>query len=91
MSTNAANAGQQDATHGSIARMISRTVAAVTLTAVTLGGAAFAASDAGQPAARCKVVSAQTQTQATSSGVLHRTVTTSKCRGEKVVTYSTWS
>ena len=96
-------APQAAAPCGTIARMMTRTLAAATLAAVTLGGVGFAASEAKAPAAKCKVVSEQTETRAVvrpspgiysgpydQAGTQSRTATTSRCRGKLVTTYTAW-
>ena len=96
-------APQAAAPCGSIARMMTRTLAAAALVAVTLGGATLASSEAGQPAAKCKVISTQSEYRAVvrpapgiysgpydQAGTQSRTAATSRCRGKLVTTYTAW-
>lgn len=90
------------AAHYGRVRMMTRAIAAATLTAVALGGLAFSASDATGPT-KCKVLSEQTERRAVArpapgiysgpndqTGTQSRTVTESRCRGKLVTTYTAW-
>lgn len=70
--------------------MSAKALAATTVLLLAGLGAATTA-DADQPAAKCKTVSSQTQTQAGSTGVLHRTVTVTRCHGKLITSYTAWS
>ena len=85
-----ANTRQTTSTRGSIIRMMARALTVAALTAATLT-ATTAASEAAQPAPRCKVLSTAQHLETVGTlgermAVVVVTTTTSKCRGKIVVT-----